>query len=102
MASLPDKNVNDYLRSYQGKPSDIALEKSPFEGLTSKQLAQQLQGLRIAKLKFPEWYANPAIVYPPKINLEQSSSELTAWYKSNLVSGNHLVDLTAGMGIDSF
>ena len=102
MDLLSHKIVDEYLRTYKGKPADIALEKSPFKEISSKELAQQLQGLRIAKIKFPSWFANHQLIYPPKINLEQSSSELTAWYKSQLVSGKHLADLTTGMGIDSY
>lgn len=52
--------------------------------------------------KLPTWYQQPAIQYPETISLEQSSSELTAAYKSHLISGKHLLDLTAGFGVDDF
>src|SRR5690606_11971982 len=35
-------------------------------------------------------------------NIEQTSSEKTALYKSSLVSGNTLVDITGGLGVDSY
>ncbi len=42
------------------------------------------------------------IVFPPQLNLEQSSSEKTALYKSEILSGNTFIDLTSGFGIDAY
>lgn len=44
----------------------------------------------------------PAYYLPPGIHLEQSSSEFTARYKSDLFYGDQFLDLTAGMGIDAY
>jgi len=50
----------------------------------------------------PSWYNTENIIYPSKISLEQTSSEKTALYKSELVSGETLIDLTGGFGVDDF
>ncbi len=50
----------------------------------------------------PSWVANLDLLFPANLSVEQSSSEVTATYKANLVSGETLVDLTGGFGIDSF
>ncbi len=50
----------------------------------------------------PTWFANPKIYYAPKLNIEQSSSEVTARYKAGIVSGKWLVDATGGLGVDSY
>ena len=34
------------------------------------------------------------------LSVEQSSSEVTAKFKANLVKGETLIDLTGGMGVD--
>lgn len=81
---------------------EVSLQKSPFENISSAELAQQIKGLQIAKAKFPFLYKTEGIYYPPSLNLEQASSWATAKYKSKLVKGKSLIDLTAGMGIDSF
>ena len=60
----------------------------------------QIEGRQKAKTKLPTWYANTDIVYPPHLALEQCSSERTALYKSSLVKGAQLVDLTGGLGVD--
>ncbi len=82
------------------KATSIALKKSSFVGINSKELAQQLVGKQKAKVKLPSWFNNLNIYYPPSLNLEQTSSEKTADYKANLISGTTLVDCTGGFGID--
>lgn len=80
----------------------VSLSGSPFPGVEARELAQQLAGLQTAEKKFPLWYENEGIYYPPGLNLEQSSSQLTAAYKAALVKGETLLDLTGGFGVDSF
>lgn len=67
--------------------------------------------------KVPEWSANPKLVYPHLLPLEQCSSQATAEYKARILldnlnrlngsmKGGTLqitgADLTGGLGIDSF
>lgn len=81
----------------------IALKKSPFPGISSAELAAQLDARQRAKKKLPLWASTPAIYFPQKINMEQCSSEQTAAFKSSLITENSsLIDLTGGFGIDSF
>ena len=40
--------------------------------------------------------------FSKQLNIEQTSSELTAKYKADLVSGKSLIDLTGGFGIDTY
>ncbi len=80
----------------------VALKKSPFAGVSPAELAQQLAGYQKAQKKLPAWFACPGIYYPPTLNLEQSSSEITGLYKASLVGGKTLVDLTGGFGVDSY
>jgi len=64
-------------------------------------IANQLRARQKARLKIPYWYQQECIIYPPLANLEQSSSELTAKFKSSLVHGRKLIDLTGGTGVDA-
>lgn len=100
---LLNPEVQNYLKSQIQKDiRSFSLMKSPFEEITSAELSQQLKGLQIAQSKFPFYFEAKNIYYPPSINLEQASSWATAQYKANIVNGNSLIDLTAGMGIDSY
>ncbi|WP_265990932.1 THUMP-like domain-containing protein [Larkinella insperata] len=54
----------------------------------------------------PNWYANPELVFPPALSVEQASSERTAAYKASLLNPGGakpalVVDLTGGMGVDA-
>ncbi|MDR6736573.1 THUMP-like domain-containing protein [Sphingobacterium sp. 2149] len=90
-------------RNAEQSPAKIALKKSPFEGISPSELATQLDGKQRASTKIPMWAKTPGIYFPPKLNLEQCSSEKTALFKSTLINkGTHLVDATSGFGVDSF
>lgn len=63
-------------------------------------LAQQKEGRKTIVKKLPSWAENMSIIFPKKVSLEQCSSEITAKYKSKLLYGQSLVDLTGGFGVD--
>ncbi len=65
-----------------------------------KFLAEQIQSRQKAKGKLPTWVENFDLTFPPPLSIEQCSSEQTANYKSGLIKGQLLVDLTGGMGVD--
>jgi len=84
--------------------SDIAslsLKKSPFPTISSKELAEQVDSKKRCEHKLPLWFQTPGIYYPPKLAIEQASSELAANYKSNLIIGEEIIDLTGGFGVDT-
>lgn len=60
----------------------------------------QLSGRRSLAAKLPLWHSTPGIVCAPRVSMEQCSSQATASYKARLVSGDTLVDLTGGLGVD--
>ncbi|WP_313781656.1 class I SAM-dependent methyltransferase [Flagellimonas aequoris] len=80
----------------------VLLKKSMFEGVSQKELAEQLESRKKCQDKLPTWFKVEGIYYPNKLNIEQTSSEPTAEYKSRLVSGKKLLDLTGGFGVDSY
>lgn len=54
------------------------------------------------KNKVAEWYNHPDLIFPDSMIGEQCSSEVTAAYKADLVQGNTFLDLTGGLGVDTF
>lgn len=60
----------------------------------------QISGRQVAAQKIPKWYEVKSIRYPKHLSLEQCSSQQTALYKSSLVKGDTLTDLTGGFGVD--
>ena len=83
-------------------PKTLALKKSPWPEVTTQQCAQQLEALRTIAYKIPSWFEVMGLIYPPKVNLEQASSQVTAQYKASLVQGETLWDLSGGLGVDSW
>lgn len=75
---------------------------SPFENISIQELASQIESRKKIEKKLPTWYSTNNIIYPPKLNLEQTSSETTAEYKASLVGGKKLADITGGFGVDSY
>ena len=60
----------------------------------------QIESRRSAAAKIPSWELRDDLVFPPRLALEQCSSENTARYKATLLSGNTFTDLTGGFGVD--
>ncbi|MBO9690922.1 MAG: RsmD family RNA methyltransferase [Chryseobacterium sp.] len=79
----------------------LLLKKSPFPEVSMHEIVQQIKGKQVAEKKFP-FLLKEGIVFPPQLNLEQSSSEKTALYKSEILNGNTFIDLTSGFGIDAY
>lgn len=101
--ALLREEVQQYLASHEHTPvAKFIFKGSPFEDITIQELTQQLDGKRRVKNKLPLWFETPGVLFPPKLNLEQTSSSFTAIYKSKLVNGETLLDMTGGFGIDSY
>jgi len=82
--------------------SKLALQKNPFPEIEWISLLNQFEAKTKAKNKLPNWFNAKNIIYPSKISIEQTSSEKTAFYKTTIVSGENLIDLTGGFGIDDY
>ena len=82
--------------------SDLLLKGIRFETATTKEIIEQIEAKKRSEKKLPTWFKTENIYYPNKLNIEQTSSEVTAKYKTYLVSGNSLIDLTGGFGVDTY
>lgn len=97
------KEVQDFINAnLNADVNKLALSKNPFNDLDWSFVLNQIASKQKAKTKLPTWFATQNIIYPTKLNIEQTSSESTASYKANLILGESLIDLTGGFGIDDF
>ncbi|NDV17337.1 class I SAM-dependent methyltransferase [Muricauda sp. TY007] len=95
--------VQDFIsKNISADTMSILLKKPVFEGVSQKELVEQIEAKKKSRDKLPTWFASSHIYYPNKLNIEQTSSESTAEYKAQIVSGKSLVDLTGGFGVDSY
>jgi hypothetical protein len=105
---LASSEIQQFIRDHENDDEKaLILKHKEILGVPAALIADQIAGRRKAKEKLPLYYQTEGIVYPPSINLEQSSSEQTARFKSQLVSEslehlNTCADLTGGLGIDTF
>lgn len=92
----------------QNRDADVhtlALGKTPVD-INLTYCLRQIEGLQTAQRKLPSWAKTEGILYPPKLPMEQCSSEQTALYKQQLAERllpkdrQSMVDLTGGFGID--
>ncbi|QCR23496.1 class I SAM-dependent methyltransferase [Pontibacter sp. SGAir0037] len=83
-------------------PSLLILQSGRYSNLAVLDLVQQIQARQKAAFKLPTWTSSIDTVFPPTLSVEQTSSEQTAAYKASLVTGDVLIDLTGGFGVDSF
>lgn len=78
----------------------LALQAERYPNVDIREAIVQIEGWQTAKHKLPEWAATDGIVFPPRLSMEQCSSETTALYKASVAHGETLADLTGGFGID--
>lgn len=99
----------DFIRKHaQDDVRKLALKRPTSPNVDLKEALVQIEGYQTARKKLPLWAENPQLVYPPRISMEQCSSETTALYKQQVVrrllqglSGPlSMADMTGGFGID--
>lgn len=78
----------------------LLLQAKKYPNLNIPDLVLQIKARQKAKIKLPEWFENEEIIFPKMLSVEQCSSEITAKFKASLISGETLIDLTGGMGVD--
>ncbi|TYA78630.1 class I SAM-dependent methyltransferase [Seonamhaeicola marinus] len=99
--ALLNKEVQDYISQHiRSDVSSLLLKGIPFDTISAKDLVEQIEAKSRCIKKLPTWFNTENIYYPNKLNIEQTSSETTAKYKANLISGDSIVDLTGGFGVD--
>lgn len=82
--------------------NSLALKKNPFPDYEWSWILNQIQAKQKAEKKLPTWFANEDVIFPSTLSVEQTSSETLAKFKSQLISGENLIDLTGGFGVDDF
>ena len=80
----------------------LLFKGSPFDDVTVQELASQIVSKKKCQKKLPTWFQTENIYYPAKVHIEQTSSEITAKYKSSLINGTSVIDITGGFGVDAF
>lgn len=101
--NILNKEVQDFINAnLKFDLSKLILKGSPFMNVTIQEVGNQINSKNKCEKKLPKWFSTENIYYPTKLNIEQTSSEATARYKSNLITGKSLIDITGGLGVDAY
>ncbi|MGV3560729.1 THUMP-like domain-containing protein [Larkinella arboricola] len=107
MTDLTPNEQRFVQKNLNADPHALLLRQTDSDDVRLKVVAAQLVARQKARFKLPSWYANPELVFPPALSVEQASSERTAAYKASILSQHGgkpalVIDLTGGMGVDSW
>ena len=95
--------VQDFINAnLKSDITKLILKGSPFANISIQEIAEQISAKVKCEKKLPTWFSAENIYFPNRLNIEQTSSEITAKYKANLVSGESLIDITGGFGVDAY
>ena len=104
---MNDRILNTEIQKFINKnlhkdPVKLVLKGSSFPQVSIQEIVEQIISKKKCEKKLPTWFQTENIFYPNKLNIEQTSSEITAKYKAGLISGDSIIDITGGFGVDCF
>ncbi len=108
MTEIVSEDAWEFIKGY--KPSnceDLLFKAQLFDGVPNELLVKQINGRSWARTKAPFLLKHKDYLFGPKLSLEQCSSSFTAAFKAKrlsffLQSFDTGIDLTTGLGIDSY
>lgn len=101
--SILNTEIQDFISDHLNADiTSLLLKGTSFKAVETKDIIEQIEAKKRCESKLPTWFNSKNIYFPNKLNIEQTSSEITARYKSQLVSGDSIIDLTGGFGVDCF
>ena len=102
LQQLLKPEIQEFIHTHLKKsPAELMLQRSKYPDWPMREIVEQIQAFQKAKKKLPREFLQKDIILNP-LSVEQASSYDTALYKSKLIQGHTLLDLTGGLGIDSY
>ena len=101
---MTEQELKEFVLAHEAdSPAELMLHRDRWPSIDMAVAVRCIQGRAKARTKLPLWYAEPGLLYPQSLPLEQCSSQATAPYKQRFVrSGDRVADLTGGLGVDSW
>ena len=101
---MTEQELKEFVLAHEAdSPAELMLHRDRWPSIDMAVAVRCIQGRAKARTKLPLWYAEPGLLYPQSLSLEQCSSQATALYKQRFVrSGDRVADLTGGLGVDSW
>jgi 16S rRNA G966 N2-methylase RsmD len=103
---IPDlfnKEIFEFIKANESSdPFELSLRAKEFSGDIIRLMSNQIRSRQKLRKKIPEWLGYDHIILPAPASIEQASSDITGKYKSELIQGGTLLDLTGGLGVDTY
>jgi len=98
-----DATVLAFIEEHNNRsPAELALLLSKKPQLPKDFILDQINGLQKVKKKLPFLTAFEDFIYPSARAFSQASSEKTGTYKAKIITAKKVLDLSGGMGMDSY
>ena len=98
-----DDTVLAFIEKHRNQsPAELALLLSKKPHLPKEFILNQVNGLQKAKQKLPFLVESEKFIYPSARAFSQASSEKTGTYKAGIFNAKKILDLSGGMGMDSY
>jgi hypothetical protein len=102
-SSILNTEIQEFInKNLNSDITTILLKGTPFSSVQTNDIVEQIESKKRSEKKLPTWFNSENIYFPNRLNIEQTSSEITAKYKSSIISGDTIIDLTGGFGIDCY
>jgi 16S rRNA G966 N2-methylase RsmD len=102
VALLNKGEIKAFIEAASEMPIDKVALQLAKTNWPAKLILDQLTGRKKAAHKLPSWFSEPNVIYPPRLAMEQCSSEATANWKATQFGSNGMVyDLSGGLGVDT-
>ena len=99
--SMLSQETQDFIAVHRNEDiRSLALQAKRYPNIDMREALSQIEGWQLAKEKLPQWAATEDVLYPPRLSMEQCSSQATAQYKATIAGGKQMADITGGFGID--
>ena len=101
---MTEQELKEFVFAHEAdSPAELMLHRERWPDIDMAVAVRCIQGRAKARTKLPAWFAEPGLVYPQSLSLEQCSSQATALYKQRFVhNGDRVADLTGGLGVDTW
>jgi hypothetical protein len=97
------KESIDFIREHASDdPVKLLLSSKKVPHSDMKLIVSTIEGRKKIAAKVPEWGERFDLCYPSSVSLEQCSSAYTAEFKQQYFIGKDVLDITGGLGVDSY
>ena len=97
------KESIEFIRNHASDdPVKLLLSSKKVPHSDMKLIVSAIEGRKKIAAKVPEWGERFDLCYPSSVSLEQCSSAFTAEFKQYLFKQKDVLDITGGLGVDSY